>query len=97
MMEAASAKADSSRSTSTTRRSAKAGWRRRKFAACFSADETFDTGLDSASPVSADYQSRFRFPGTVDRVEIDLESANLSQTDVKKLEAAQLRALLGHE
>ena len=30
--------------------------------AVFSADESFDTGMDSASPVSADYQAPFRFP-----------------------------------
>ena len=28
----------------------------------FSADEIFDTGIDSASPVSEDYQSPFRSP-----------------------------------
>ncbi len=33
----------------------------------FSADETFDTGFDSASPVSADYKSPFPFPGTSTR------------------------------
>jgi arylsulfatase A-like enzyme len=63
----------------------------------FSADETFDTGFDSASPVSADYKSPFPFSGTVNKVEIDVAPANLSQADLKKLEVAQLRALLGRE
>lgn len=47
----------------------------------FSADETFDTGLDPASPVSEDYQSHFRFPGTIDTVEIDIAPANLAAND----------------
>lgn len=63
----------------------------------FSADETFDTGLDSASPVSDDYQSPFRFPGTIDRVEIDVQPANLSAADVKLIETAQLKALMARQ
>ena len=63
----------------------------------FSADETFDTGLDSASPVSDDYQSPFRFPGTIERVEIDVAPANLSQEDVKKVQITELRSRLGRE
>jgi arylsulfatase len=63
----------------------------------FSPDETFDTGQDSASPVSADYQSPFRFPGTIDKVEIDIAPANLSQTEVKKIEVAMLHALFARE
>jgi arylsulfatase A-like enzyme len=63
----------------------------------FSADETLDTGFDSASPVSADYKSPFPFPGTVDKVEIDIAPSNLAQADVKRLEVAQVRALLARE
>jgi len=63
----------------------------------FSADETFDTGFDSASPVSADYKSPFSFPGTVNKVEIDIAPTNLSQSDRKKIEIAQVRALLTRE
>jgi hypothetical protein len=66
-------------------------------AARFSADETFDTGLDSASPVSADYQSPFRFSGTIERVEIDVAPANLSQEDAKKIEITELQSRLGRE
>jgi hypothetical protein len=63
----------------------------------FSADETFDTGLDSASPVSADYKAPFKFPGTVNKVEIDIEPANLSLADQKALEIAALHALINRE
>jgi hypothetical protein len=63
----------------------------------FSADETFDTGFDSASPVSADYKSPFAFPGTVEGVEIDIAPTNLSQTDIKKLGVAEVGALLGRQ
>ena len=63
----------------------------------FSADETLDTGFDSASPVSADYKSPFKFPGVVDRVEIDIAPTNLSLADQKKLEVAMLHALLNRE
>jgi len=63
----------------------------------FTADETFDTGMDSGSPVSEDYQSPFKFPGTVEKVEVDVEPANLSQGDIKKVELAMLRAAFGRE
>jgi arylsulfatase len=63
----------------------------------FSADETFDTGFDSASPVSDEYKSPFKFPGTVNKVEIDIEPANLSQADIKRIELAMLRAAFGRE
>ena len=63
----------------------------------FSADESFDTGLDSASPVSGEYKSPFKFPGTVSKVEIDLEPANLSQADIKRIEMAMLHAAFGRE
>ncbi|AGA27071.1 arylsulfatase [Singulisphaera acidiphila] len=51
----------------------------------FSADETFDTGLDTGSPVSDAYESPFQFTGTIQRVEIELGTDNLSQTDVERL------------
>jgi arylsulfatase len=38
----------------------------------FSADETFDVGLDTGSPVSSEYKSPFAFTGTLKTVEIDL-------------------------
>jgi arylsulfatase A-like enzyme len=63
----------------------------------FSADETFDTGFDSASPVSADYKSPFPFPGTVNKVEIDIAPANLSQADKKKIDMAAVQALMARQ
>jgi hypothetical protein len=36
----------------------------------FSADETFDIGLDTGSPVSDQYASPFRFAGAINRVEV---------------------------
>jgi hypothetical protein len=65
--------------------------------AVFSADETFDTGMDSTSPVSADYQSPFRFPGVVNKVEINITPASLSQADQKKVEMALLHAILNRQ
>jgi len=63
----------------------------------FSADETFDTGFDSASPVSDEYASPFKFPGSVNKVEIDLAPSTLSQADRKKVEMLMMQARLGRE
>jgi hypothetical protein len=65
--------------------------------AVFSADESFDTRLDSASPVSDDYQAPFRFPGVVNKVEINTTPANLSQADQKKVGVAMMRAILNRQ
>ncbi len=51
----------------------------------FSADETFDTGLDSGSPVSDQYQSPFRFAGVLKRVRIDLVPLKLAEADREEL------------
>jgi arylsulfatase A-like enzyme len=61
----------------------------------FSADETFDVGRDTGSPVSADYQSPFPFGGTIKKVEINLEPEPLTpaeQDEVKRLHAAAAQA-----
>jgi len=63
----------------------------------FSADESFDTGFDSASPVSDEYKSPFKFPGVVDKIEIDLGPSSLSQADLKKIELAMLKADFNRE
>jgi arylsulfatase len=55
----------------------------------FSADETFDIGMDTGSPVSADYESPFPFTGTLKKVEIDLAPANLSAEDQKMIREAE--------
>ena len=60
-------------------------------AARFSADETFDIGCDTGSPVSADYRAPFRFSGKIKKVEIKLEEDKLTpaeQTEVQKMHAA---------
>jgi len=38
----------------------------------FSADETFDIGLDTGSPVSDQYASPFKFTGAINRIEVDI-------------------------
>ena len=64
-------------------------------AARFSADETFDIGCDTGSPVSSDYKSPFRFEGTIKKVEIKLEEERLTpseQAAVKEMHAAAEQA-----
>jgi arylsulfatase len=38
-----------------------------------SLDETFNVGMDIATPVSEDYQSPFRFTGGLEKVTIELK------------------------
>src|SRR5262249_38756337 len=57
----------------------------------FSADETFDTGEDTGSPVSDLYKAPFRFAGTIKRVEIDLAPEKLGAADLEKLKSAEAR------
>ena len=54
----------------------------------FSADETFDTGLDTGSPVSDQYSSPNTFTGTYNRIEIDIAPTNLSAKELKRIEQA---------
>jgi arylsulfatase len=61
----------------------------------FSADETFDIGRDTGSPVSSDYQSPFPFTGTLKKVEITLGEDKLSPKErrvVQKMEEAAAQA-----
>jgi arylsulfatase len=51
----------------------------------FSADETFDTGEDTGSPVSDLYKAPFQFAGTIKKVEIDLAPEQLGAADLEKL------------
>ena len=57
----------------------------------FSADETFDTGFDTGSPVSDLYQSPFKFTGALDRIEIDIAPTKFGALDDQRIRAA-LRA-----
>ncbi|HEY2381009.1 MAG TPA: arylsulfatase, partial [Terriglobia bacterium] len=63
----------------------------------FSANETLDTGLDSASPVSIEYQAPFRYTGTLKKVEIDVAPAQLSATDREKFRNAERDAAMAIE
>jgi arylsulfatase len=58
----------------------------------FSADETFDTSIDTGSPVSSLYQSPFKFTGTLNKIEINLAPTNLSAADQKQIEKARKAA-----
>jgi hypothetical protein len=54
----------------------------------FSADETFDTGLDTGSPVSDLYQSPFKFTGTINRIEVDIAPTKFGAVEQKRIRAA---------
>ncbi len=54
----------------------------------FSADETFDTGLDTGSPVSNLYQSPFKFTGTLNKIEVDVAPTKLPALEQKQIEKA---------
>ncbi len=54
----------------------------------FSADETFDTGLNTGSPVSNLYQSPFKFTGTLNKIEINIAPTNLSADEQQQIEKA---------
>jgi arylsulfatase len=61
----------------------------------FSADETFDVGMDTGSPVSTAYQSPFKFAGTLKKVEIDFVPETLDAQDqeaVRNAEGAAVRS-----
>jgi arylsulfatase len=55
----------------------------------YSADETFDIGMDTGSPVSNDYASPNRFTGKLKKVDIVLGDSGLSEEDVKKVKAME--------
>ncbi len=63
----------------------------------FSANETFDLGMDSASPVSTEYQPPFRYAGTLKKVDIDIAPAHLSARDREKLRVLAMAVRLGIE
>ncbi|HEY6477535.1 MAG TPA: arylsulfatase, partial [Polyangia bacterium] len=61
----------------------------------FSADETFDIGCDTGSPVSADYASPFAFTGVMKKVEISLGQQDLTPAEhgeIRKAETAAAQA-----
>jgi arylsulfatase A-like enzyme len=54
-----------------------------------SADETFDIGEDTGTPVSEDYQVPFHFTGRLNKVVIKLGSAGLSPQDVEAMKKSE--------
>jgi arylsulfatase len=56
----------------------------------YSADETFDTGEDTGSPVSDTYKAPFRFTGTINKIDIDLVPYKLSSTDREELRRVEM-------
>jgi arylsulfatase len=51
----------------------------------FSADETFDVGMDAGSPVSNDYKSPNPYTGTLRKVQINLEPTNHTENEIKTI------------
>ena len=63
----------------------------------FSADETFDIGEDAGSPVSEAYSSPNRYTGTIKKVEIDTQPANLSAAEQETIRSMEREAALAAE
>jgi arylsulfatase A-like enzyme len=55
----------------------------------YSADETFDIGMDTGSPVSNDYRSPNPYTGTLRKVEIHLRPTDFSDNDIKTIRKAE--------
>lgn len=60
-------------------------------------EEDFDIGEDTRSPVSDAYASPNRFTGTIKKVVIDTQPANLSAVDQEKLRIMEQKAKLAVE
>jgi arylsulfatase len=58
----------------------------------YSADETFDVGMDTGSPVSMEYASPNRFTGKLKKVEITLADSDLTDEDKKKVHGMERAA-----
>jgi arylsulfatase len=61
----------------------------------YSADETFDVGRDTGSPVSSEYESPFPYRGVLKKVEISLGDQRLTPeeaTAIRDMEAAAAQA-----
>jgi len=63
----------------------------------FSADETFDVGLDAASAVSADYEAPFRYTGTIKKVEIHLEPLGLASGEKEAVQKMKMDAAMSRQ
>jgi len=51
-------------------------------------DETFDTGIDTRTPVDVTYDLPFRFTGSIDKLTYNLGPSQLSAEDQKKMDDA---------
>jgi arylsulfatase len=60
----------------------------------FSADETFDTGMDTGSPVGSDYESPNRYSGTIKKVEVNIEPGQLTEAEERTIREMQRRAAM---
>ncbi len=56
----------------------------------FSADGTFDIGMDTGSPVSNDYKSPNPYSGNLRKVEIHLAGTDHTENDIRKIRKAEL-------
>jgi arylsulfatase len=63
----------------------------------YSADETFDIGEDSGSPVSDEYGVPNRFTGTIKKIVIDSQPTKLSEADLEKLRDMERKTRLAVE
>ncbi len=63
----------------------------------YSADETFDIGADTGTPVSAGYVSPNRFTGTLKKVVIDTQPANLTAAEQRTLRDMERNTWLASE
>ena len=53
-------------------------------------DENFDVGAFTGTPVNdEDYQVRFEFNGTIDKLTLTINRPQLTPADIQKLEAAE--------
>ena len=56
------------------------------------ADESFDVGIDTRTPVDFTYDCPFRFTGTIDKLTFNLGKSQLSAEDQRKMDDAIARA-----
>jgi hypothetical protein len=59
--------------------------------------ESFDIGMDNASPVSENYKPPFAYSGTIKKVDIHIAPSNLSAGDQKKVLDGARDAAMGVE
>jgi arylsulfatase len=63
----------------------------------YSADETFDIGMDTGSPVSDDYKSPNPYSGSLRKVQINLSPTDHTENDIKTIRKAELAVQFGTE